>query len=98
MKIFILIILGLSLTLPAFANIVSSPPPLQDKYEDSRVAMQHYFQELADNIHSPGITTTAPNGSRRGRNGTIVIYNTGSGYELWIKTDTDSTSWQKIGP
>ncbi len=97
-RIFILIILGLSLSFSAFADKVSSPPPLQGKYEDSRSAIQHYLTELSSNIHSPDITVTAPNGSRRGRNGTLVIYNNGGTYELWVKDNVDSTSWQKIGP
>lgn len=77
----------------AYAAKVASPPPLPE----SPVALQHYLQTLYSNIHALEVTTTAPNGSRRGTIGTLVIYDT-TNWELWVKTDTDSTSWQKIGP
>lgn len=98
MKKFILgLIIGISIAfiVNVYADKISSPPPLPD----SPVALQHYLHILYSNIHALDVTTTAPNGNRRGIDGTMVIYDTGNAtWELWIKTDTDSTSWQKIGP
>lgn len=76
------------------AGQIASPPP----FGDINPALQHYLREIYDNIHIPPVTTTAPNNSRRGREGAIVIYNNSGTYELWIKTNVDSTDWDKIGP
>lgn len=77
-----------------YATTISAPPP----FKDIPASLQHYLKKLYDNLHSPPVTTTAPDNSRRGRDGTVVFYNNSGTYEFWVKDNVDSTSWQKIGP
>lgn len=81
------------ITVNAYATKISAPPPLPDE----PLAEQHYFKEIYDNFHVLEITSTAPNGSRNGKKGQIIIYNNGGTFELHVNTD-GSTTWQKIGP
>ncbi len=88
------IFLGLSLSflVSLYADRVSSPPPLQGKYEDSKSVIQHYLKELSINIHRLEVTTVNPDGSRRGKKGDMVLLQTGGKHYLEINTDS-STTW-----
>lgn len=76
----------------ACAGIISSPPPLPDE----PAAEQAYLYEIFSNIHRPQIITTTPNGNKRGGDGLLVIFNNAGTYELWVKDNVTTTSWQRI--
>ena len=77
---------------PINADKIASPPPLPTM----PAPLQHYLQSLWENKDIPEVTTTAPNNNRQAREGKLVIYNNSGTYELWVKTNVDSTDWQKI--
>lgn len=81
----------LAIAVNVSAGLISSPPPLGDL----PVALQHYLTEIRNNLHVPAITTTAPNGSRSGRKGELVLYNNSGTYSLYCNTD-GSTTWQAL--
>jgi len=41
------------------------------------------------------IVDTAPNGSKTGRKGYVILYNNSGTFELWVNTD-GSTTWQQL--
>jgi len=75
----------------ALADEISSPPPM----EDFLLEAQQYFDEIYDNWQIFPVTTTAPNGSRKGLIGRPVFYNNSGTFEFWVNTD-GSTTWQRI--
>lgn len=74
-----------------YADKISAPPQLSGE----PVAEQHYWQEIYNNFHVLEVTTTAPNGNRKGVIGKMIIYNNSGTFELWINT-TGLTVWQQI--
>lgn len=90
MKILILSLILLFST-QVYAGKISAPPPLKDL----PVSLQHYLKQLYDNFHVLEITTTAPNGNKKGTKGQIVIYNNSGTFELWVNT-TSLTVWQQF--
>jgi len=93
MKIIIFILTALFIAQTCFADKISSPPP----FPKLNPSLEHYLYEIYMNFHVPAITTSAPNGSRQGIMGELVIYNNSGTFELHVNTD-GSTTWQKIGP
>jgi hypothetical protein len=87
MKIWILIFLILLTTLVANADNIPAPPPLKDM----PVELQHYLRSIYENLHRLPVTTTNPNGSREGKKGDMVLYDSTNNY-LMINTDS-STTW-----
>jgi len=90
MKILILILVLLFNT-QAYGGQISSPPPLKDM----PVSLQHYLKQLYNNFYILEVVTTAPNGSKNGNKGQMVIYNNSGTFSLWVNT-TSSTVWQQI--
>lgn len=68
----------------AFADKISSPPPLQNEPS----AEQHYFQEIYENFHRLEIVTTNPDGSRSGKKGDMLLLQTGGNSYLEINTNS----------
>lgn len=89
--LFIILLLSIGI---AYGDKISAPPQLPDE----PVAEQIYLREIYNNFHVPEVTTTAPNNNRTAIEGQLIFYDNSGTYELWVKTDTDSTDWQKIGP
>ena len=90
-KFIICLILAFSLYTAVNADNIPSPPPLPD---DSP-ALQHYLRSIYDNLHRLPVTTTSPNGSRRGKKGDMVLLQTGGIHYLEVNTDS-STSWSGV--
>jgi hypothetical protein len=91
MKNFILgLILGSFISI-AYAGIISSPPPLPDEPP----AEQAYLQEIYDNINKLEIVTVAPNGSKKGKKGQVILYNNSGTFTLWVNT-TGLLVWQLL--
>ena len=73
----------------AEAGNIASPPLVQDKQ------VYLYLKELYNNLNSFPVTTTNPNGTRRGRNGDTIWWNDSGTYRLRVNTDTGQggTTW-----
>ena len=87
----ILTVIFISFAIYCYSANLSQPPILKDE----PLAEQQYLRDLYDNHNKFEITTTAPNGSRRGEKGYGVIYNNSGTLELWVNSD-GATAWQKI--
>ncbi len=89
MKNFLLgIFLGTFITI-AFADKISSPPPLVDEPP----AEQAYFQEIYQNFHRLEVVSSIPDTTRYGKKGDMLLYISGSTYRLYLNVDS-STSWK----
>lgn len=73
------------------AEQISAPP----RAEEISPALQHWLNDVYKNIHVLEVTTTAPNGARKGVPGRMVIYNNSGTLEFWVAKDTNTT-WQQI--
>ena len=62
--------------------------------KDTPVELQQNLQTLYENQSVVNITTTAPNGSRQGKVGEVIVYNNSGTYENWVNTD-GVTAWSK---
>ena len=85
-------ILGLLLGLfisTAFADKISSPPPLSKDL----VIVQHYLQEIYQNLHRLEVVSSIPDTLRSGKKGDVVLYISGATYRLYINVDS-GTSWK----
>ena len=91
MKNFILGLLLGSLISVAYADRISSPPPLVGEPP----AEQAYLREIYENIDRFEIVTSAPDGTRKGRKGQGILYNNSGIFTLWINVDS-ATDWQQI--
>jgi hypothetical protein len=89
-KIIILIVLVVFAGYSYAANL--SQPPIDRKMP---IQTRQYLKEIADKNNIFEVTTTAPNGSRRGKKGEGIIYDDSGTLELWVNYDGDTT-WQKI--
>ena len=85
----LLILFIVLIPLVVWAGNITQPPVIQDK------VTREYLKTIADNLHKFEITTTAPNGSRRGDKGEAILYNNAGTFQLWINTD-GNTAWQQI--
>lgn len=77
-------------THPIFAGQLAEPPLIQDKQT------LLYLRKIEDNWMNLPVVTTAPNGSRQGRIGDMVLLSTGGNYHLEVNISTGSsggTSW-----
>ena len=91
MKNFLLgIFLGSFISI-ALAGKISTPPPLSD----ISPALQAYLKEISQNINKFQITTSAPDGTRKGVKGEPILYNNSGSFTLWINIDGD-IDWQQI--
>lgn len=70
---------------------IPSAPPLREASPE----LQEYLDIISDNFHVLSVTTTAPNGSRKGVVGELVLYNNGGTFSIWTNT-TSSTVWQQL--
>lgn len=93
-KLILGIIIGLifGTIITVSAALVSSPPPLSDKWEDASSILLHYLREISANIHRLDVVTTNPDGSRVGKKGDMILLQTGGKHYLEINTDS-STTW-----
>ena len=73
----------------AFADKISSPPPLSK----DMIIIQHYLQEIYQNLHRLEVVTTNPDGSRQGKKGDMLLLQTGGNNYLEINTDS-TTQWR----
>ena len=66
-----------------------SPPLIEDK------KIYLYLKKIHNELHKLEVTTTNPNGSRRGRLGETIWWNDGGTYRLRVNTDTGQggTTW-----
>lgn len=80
-----------------YADKISSPPPLQKACPECKqdTALYHYLREIYENFHRLEIVTSTPNGSRQGKRGDMVVYQTGGISYLAINTDS-STTWSGV--
>ena len=78
----------MSVALAWGANI-SSPPLVADK------EVYLYLKDIYTNLGNLTVTTTDPNGSRRGRKGDTIWWNDGGTYKLRVNTDVGQggTTW-----
>ena len=53
------------------------------------------FRDIYELRNRLEVTTTAPNGSRKGIIGDIILYNSAGTFSLWVNT-TSLTVWQQI--
>lgn len=74
-----------------FSGNIPQPPILNDE----PIEEQHYLKKIADNFNVFEVTTSAPNGNRRGKKGEMILYNNAGTFTLWCNTD-NSTTWQQI--
>ena len=77
----------------AWAAILPDPVGIKDK------KTLLYLRKLRDIRNNVIITTTSPNGNRRGRTGDIVIFNDSGTYRWRVNTDTDpsgGTTWASV--
>lgn len=84
---FLCLFLGLFVS-TAFADRISSPPPLPDEPP----AEQAYLTEIYNNFHRLEVVTTNPDGSRNGKKGDMLLLQTGGNSYLEINSDS-STIW-----
>ena len=82
------LLLGLFIS-TAFADKISSPPPLSKDL----VIIQHYLQEIYRNLHRLEVVTTNPDGSRQGKKGDQLQLQTGGNYYHCENADS-STTWR----
>lgn len=90
-------ILFILISAPVFADKISSPPPLQKVCPECKqdTALYHYLREIYENFHRLEIVTSTPNGSRQGKKGDMVVFQTGGISYLAINTDS-STTWSGV--
>mgnify|MGYP001610157082 FL=1 len=77
----------------AWATILPDPVGIKDKQT------LLYLRKIRDVHNNVVITTTSPNGNRRGRSGDIVIFNDSETYRWRVNTDTDpsgGTTWASV--
>ena len=82
------LILGLFIS-TAFADKISSPPPLDEKL----VTVQHYLQEIYTNLHRLEVVSVIPDTVRQGKKGDVLLYISGATYRLYINVDS-ATTWK----
>lgn len=87
MRITLLVLAMLAVAFLANADNIPAPPPLKDM----PVELQHYLRSIYENLHRIPVTTTNPNGSREGKKGDMVLYDSTNNY-LMINIDS-STTW-----
>ena len=51
--------------------------------------------QLYDFLSKGDVTTSAPNGNRKGFKGEFVFYDNAGTFQLWVNTSS-STTWQQI--
>jgi hypothetical protein len=74
----------------AYAGELNVPPPLKDL----SVSQQRFYRDIYNNWNNIEVTTTNPNGSRRGEYGDIVFYNNSGTYKLCVQTTSGGgTTW-----
>lgn len=78
----------LAITLTVGADNIPSPPPLSEQPPE----LQHYLRSIYENFHRLPVTTTNPDGSRRGKKGDMVLLQTGGNSYIEINSDS-STTW-----
>ena len=76
-----------------FAANISRPPVDRDL----ALQTEQYFKNISDNFNNLEMTTTAPNGNRRGNNGDVILYDNSGTLELWANYG-GGTTWQKLSP
>ena len=86
----LLCLILLLITVNAFAGDIPAPPPLPQETS----VEQDYFQKIYANWNTLEVTTTAPNGTIKGRKGQMILYHTAA-MELWVNVDS-ATWWQRI--
>jgi len=93
MKLISGIILGFVLTLSfgVMADNIPSPPPLSNQPPE----LQHYLRSIYENFHRLPVTTTNPDGSRRGKKGDMLLLQTGGNHYLEINTNS-SNVWHGV--
>lgn len=84
------LILGLLIS-TAFADKISSPPPLDEKL----VIVQHYLQDIYQNLHRLEVISSSPDTTRNGKKGDMLLYISGVTYRLYINVDS-ITSWKYV--
>jgi hypothetical protein len=70
----------------AFANRIPAPP----KIDNITVAEQQYLQTLYNQHNILEVTSTNPNGSRRGNNGEVITFSSGGTVYIGVCTSTPS--------
>lgn len=78
----------------AWASHTPSPPP-SIKDRDTLL----YLRKLHQSLHNIEITTTDPNGSRRGMNGDVIIFNDSGTYRWRVNVSTTpegGTTWSSV--
>ena len=89
MKKFLLgLFLGIFISF-AFADNISSPPPLPDE----SAMEQHYFDEIYRNFNRLGVVSSIPDTTRNGKKGDMLLYISGSTYRLYLNVDSEK-SWK----
>lgn len=91
MKLILGIILGFALTLSfsVKADNIPSPPPLAGQPPE----LQHYLRSIYENFHRLPVTTSNPDGTRRGKKGDMLLLQTGGNNYIQVNTDS-STQWR----
>jgi len=86
----ILFLILLLITVNAYAGDIPAPPPLPQETP----VEQDYFQKIYTNWNTLEVTTTAPNGTTKGRRGKLLLYHA-TAMELWVNLDGE-TWWQQL--
>ena len=81
----------LATAITSFSDRISSPPPL----DESLVIVQHYFQEIYQNLHRLQVVTSNPDGSRQGKKGDQLQLQTGGNIYHCENSDS-STTWRCV--
>ena len=89
----ILIGLLLSASLAWASHVPSPPPSIKDQH------ILRYLRKLQKSMHNIEIVTSDPNGSRRGMNGDVIIFNDSGTYRWRVNTSTTpegGTTWSSV--
>jgi len=81
----------LAISINVMADNIPSPPPLASQPPE----LQHYLRSIYENFHRLPVTTTNPDGSRRGKKGDMVLLQTGGNSYIEVNSDS-STTWLGI--
>lgn len=73
----------------AYADKISSPPPIQDP------SVYHYLRQIYENFHRLEVVTTNPDGVRSGKKGDMLLLQTGGTNYIEINTDS-TTEWRGV--